>query len=422
MPRINGKKKQFSYDSGFRLTDGLYSSFLLYNPITKKNERFSINPSVHSKKEAQSERKKIELQLGIAQARAKKRFEFLQKFNDQSKLFDSYQTWRQKVAKNSWKEEVSRMTCYVFPYFIGQLNLNHPSLWFEHWQSFQDHLGTPIRKNTKGKELSVNTKDNIIRAANSFITFVEMSEGGSPIKRLPEFKYEEKGRRGAESVYSQSEIDKVVTEFQKSGHEKYAALFYILSMTGLRVSEGIGLLAQDIVVGQVPPQEKWIFTALKDKTELYGFILLKSQPFDSNHLVINGVAKRAPLKKRKRIAPEYNRLIPLIDEKLTRLLSGLKKQAGSTGLIFEDCTYREFYKIFTNVRTTVKLSKEKDIHSLRHTFATRLAKLCDGDPRIVEKVLGHSDPKMTVRYNHLANELDTLEIKDSDDIKPLKLG
>lgn len=422
MPRINGKKKQFSYDSGFRLTDGFYSSFLLYNPITKKNERFSINPAVHSKKEAQAERKKIELQLGIAQVRAKKRFEFLQKFNDQAKLFESYEKWRQKSAKNSWKEDVSRMRCYVFPYFIGQLNLSHPSLWFEHWQSFQDHLGTPIRKNTKGKELTVNSKDNIIRTANSFISFVEMSEGGSPIKRLPEFKFEDKGRRGVESVYSQTEIDKVILEFNKLGFEQYGFLFFILSLTGMRVSEGIGLLAQDIVIGQTPTQEKWIFNALKDKTELFGFILLKSQPFDANHLVINGEAKRAPLKKRKRIAPEFNRVIPLIDMELTKTLSKLKKQAGPTGLLFEGCSYRVFYKLFTNIRKTVKLSKEKDIHSLRHTFATRFAKLCDGDPRIVEKVLGHSDPKMTVRYNHLASELDSLDIQDSDEIKPLKLG
>ncbi len=420
MPRVRNKK-EFTYSNGFRLTDGLFSSFLLYNPNTKKNERFSINPPVHDLKDALSARKQAELRLGIAQAKAKKRFEFLQKFSDQEKLFESYAKHRQKVAKKSWKEDVSRMKCYVFPFFIGQLNLNHPSLWFEHWQEFQNSLGKPIRRNTKTKELSVNSKDNIIRAANSFIAFCELSEGGTPIKRLPEFKFEEKGRRGAESVYTDSEIAKVVKEFIEKGFEKYAHLFRILSNTGLRVSEGIGLMTVDVIIGSTPAQEKWIFNALKDKTDLFGYILLKSQPADPNNLIINGEVRRAPLKKRKRIAPENNRVIPLIDLETTKLLKQLKTQSNEIGLLFEGCTYREFYKLFTEIKAKLKLKKERDLHSLRHTFATRFTKLCDGDPRIAEKVLGHSDPKMTQRYNHLANELDSLSQTDSDEIKPIKI-
>lgn len=424
MPKVK-LQKEIIHRDGFRLVDGLYTSFVLYNPNSKKNQRITINPATPDLNAAIKFKNKIELNLGIVQARAKKRFEFLQKFNDQSALFDSYIKWRQKTAKNSWSEDVSRMRCYVFPYFIGILSLNHPALWYEHWQSFQDSLGEPIRNNTKTKTLSVNSKDNIIRAANSFITYVETTEGGSPIKRLPEFKFEEKGRRGAESVYKIDELKAVYEEFEKI-NPKYAALFLILANTGMRVSEAIGLLSTDININQIPQQEKWIFNSLKDKTDIFGFILLKSQPVDSNNLVIGGEVKRAPLKKRKRIAPEFNRVIPLIDLETTKKLALLQKEASLHDLLFEGCTYRIFYKLFTEIKTKLKLPKQRDIHSLRHTFATNFARLCDGDPRIIEKVLGHSDRKMTERYNHLAAELDSLannknNVIDLNKIKPMKI-
>ena len=45
-----------------------------------------------------------------------------------------------------------------------------------------------------------------------------------------------------------------------------------------------------------------------------------------------------------------------------------------------------------------------DIHALRHTTATRLAR--SGTPlAITQRILGHSDPKLTARvYTHLGAE------------------
>lgn len=416
-------RQKITYKDGFRLTDEHYSSFLIYNPVTKKNERIAIDPPTKDLDKVQSIRKNIQIKYGIAQIRAKKRFEFLQKFSDQEKLFESFKEHRQKVAKRSWKDEVSRMNCYVFPFFIGKMNLNHPSQWFEYWREFQQALNKPIRNNTKEKkQLSINSKDNIIRAANAFITFIELMENGSPLKRLPEFKYEEKGQRGVESVYTQDEIEIVYQEFLKAKQPKYAALWLILANTGMRVGEGIGIMFDDVIFNAVPTQEKWIFKALQDKTKMFGYILLKSQPLDSNHLIIDGKVKRIPLKKRKKISPEYNRVIPLIDLPTAKTLQELKKEVTQHNLLFEGCSYRVFYKLFTTIKNKLGLDKNKDIHSLRHTFATRFTKLCDGDPRLAEKVLGHSDPKMTQRYNHLANEMESSSLANNDEeLKELKI-
>jgi integrase len=417
-------RQKISYSGGFRLTDGYYTSFIIYNPTLKKNERITIIPKTQDLETALAFRKNIEIKYGITQIRAKKRFEFLQKYNDQQKLFESYIEHRKKVAKRSWKDEASRLTCYVFPYFIGNLNLNHASQWFEYWREFQYSLKSCIRNNTKTpKELTVNSKDNIIRAANSFISYVELVENGSPLKKLPEFKYEEKGQRGIESVYTSEEIDLVYREFIELNETKYADLWLILSKTGMRVGEGIGLMFEDVVFNSVPTQEKWIFKALQGKTEMYGYILLKSQPLDVNKLIIKGTVKRAPLKKRKKISPEYNRVIPLIDLNTAKTLQKLKNEVSSYNLLFEGCSYRVFYKLFVNIKKKLRLDKNRDIHSLRHTFATQFTKLCDGDPRLAEKVLGHSDPKMTIRYNHLANEMESSSLAENDaDVQPLKIS
>ncbi len=328
MARPKGKERTIEYKDGFRIVDGKYSSFLLYNPVSQKNQRFAIDPAVNSLDKAEKLKRAEELKLGIAQTRAKKRFEFLEKFHDQDKLFQAFILYRKKAASKSWTEEASRLRCYVFPYFIGQLSLNHPSQWYEYWQTFHDFLenAKPIRKNTKGKKLSANTRDLIVRAANAFIAFVDLKENGGPIKRLPEIKFEEKAPRGTEAVYLESEVSAVIEKFEKLDLSHYAELTYILSKTGMRVSEGLGLISTDVILGEVPLQEKWIFNALKDKTKFYGYILLKSQPFDSNHMVIDGVAKRAPLKKKKKIAPENNRVIPIMDKKLAEILKSRKAQ------------------------------------------------------------------------------------------------
>lgn len=417
-------KNKITYREGFRIVGDSYTSFLIYNPKTKKNERIAIDPTTTDFEKAKAFRRNLEIKYGILKIRAQKRFEFLQKFNNQEKLFEAFTEHRKKVAKRSWKDEISRLNCYVFPFFIGKLNLNHPSQWFEYWQEFQNSINFSIRNNTKNKnQLTTNSKDNVIRSANAFISYVELTEGGSPLKRLPEFKYEEKGQRGVEAVYSEDEILKVYNAFLKLKHDKYAALWLIIARTGMRVGEAIGLMFDDVVFNAVPTQEKWIFNALKDKTEMFGYILLKSQPFDSNHLIIKGEVKRAPLKKRKKIAPQYNRVIPLLDLETAKLLQKLKKEVTEYKLLFEGCSYRAFYKIFSLIRKDIKLDKNKDIHSLRHTFATKFTKLCDGDPRLAEKVLGHSDPKMTARYNHLANEMESSSLASNDDeLKPLKLG
>jgi hypothetical protein len=102
-------KKEISYSEGFRLADGLYKSFLIYNPKTKKNQRIEIKPPTADLKKAESVRRATELKYDVIKIRAEKRFKFLQEYNDQEKLFNAFVDYRKKAAKRSWSEEVSRV-------------------------------------------------------------------------------------------------------------------------------------------------------------------------------------------------------------------------------------------------------------------------------------------------------------------------
>ena len=55
--------------------------------------------------------------------------------------------------------------------------------------------------------------------------------------------------------------------------------------------------------------------------------------------------------------------------------------------------------------TALKLSKIQDFkfHDLRHTFASQLVR-SGVDLYVVQKLLGHTTPKMTQRYAHLCSD------------------
>jgi site-specific recombinase XerD len=62
----------------------------------------------------------------------------------------------------------------------------------------------------------------------------------------------------------------------------------------------------------------------------------------------------------------------------------------------------DVYKFWDEVRKTAKVADVR-IHDLRHTFASHL--VSSGESlELVGALLGHTDPRTTQRYSHLASE------------------
>lgn len=87
-----------------------------------------------------------------------------------------------------------------------------------------------------------------------------------------------------------------------------------------------------------------------------------------------------------------NRTVP-ISKELYESLPNDKK-----GRLFSD-----FYGAFRSAleRTGIELPAGQLIHVLRHTFASHFM-MNDGNILVLQRVLGHTDIKMTMRYAHFA--------------------
>jgi integrase len=59
---------------------------------------------------------------------------------------------------------------------------------------------------------------------------------------------------------------------------------------------------------------------------------------------------------------------------------------------------RNLERAFTNALRKAKIENLR-FHDLRHTFARRLA-MAEKDLYVIQKLLGHRDPRMVQRYSH----------------------
>lgn len=91
-----------------------------------------------------------------------------------------------------------------------------------------------------------------------------------------------------------------------------------------------------------------------------------------------------------------SRTVPISTELYDYLMS--RKPLSIGGRVFANC-----YDAFTNAlrKTKVELPKGQRSHVLRHSFASHFV-IDGGDIFTLQKILGHSDPRVTMRYAHLA--------------------
>ncbi|MBP2156226.1 integrase [Erwinia rhapontici] len=86
-----------------------------------------------------------------------------------------------------------------------------------------------------------------------------------------------------------------------------------------------------------------------------------------------------------------NRTVPIGDE----LYNDLKDKEGP---FFSEC-YRQFYRVIRLAEIT--LPEGQMSHVLRHSFASHFM-MAGGNIVVLQRILGHSDIRVTMRYAHFA--------------------
>tara|TARA_R110000744_G_scaffold30868_1_gene72894 strand:+ start:2460 stop:3473 length:1014 start_codon:yes stop_codon:yes gene_type:complete len=91
-----------------------------------------------------------------------------------------------------------------------------------------------------------------------------------------------------------------------------------------------------------------------------------------------------------------NRSVPITQELFDEIHEHAKLTRGNNIFTGSITSFRRALK-----RTTIELPKGQAAHVLRHTFASHFM-MNGGNILTLQKVLGHSDIKMTMRYSHLS--------------------
>jgi len=93
-----------------------------------------------------------------------------------------------------------------------------------------------------------------------------------------------------------------------------------------------------------------------------------------------------------------------INDILFNCLSGIVRNIKTDFVFYNPDTLKPYYDIKKSFATALKKSKIIDFrfHDLRHTFASSLV-MSGADLASIQKLLGHKDIKMTLRYSHLSS-------------------
>ncbi len=283
-------------------------------------EKHGWPDNVYSLEAAKKEKARILAKIDVELTDAKKRLNWINKYQKFDKLFEEFEVWAKRKAPNSWQSSISFIKNYVFHWYLDLNSNNNPEMWPRSYNKFTDWLRVqdPIKSST-GK-LSKNTVNNIIKSLNSFLSFLEREHYRGPFVRCETLLCGKDERRGLEAIYSEQEID-LVTKRLSQVNPKYATYFQLLCKTGMRASEALGLHVKSFRIGKTPTENTALFKRMSEAgIEIFGYVLLRDQPKLEYLYDKNGSVPRKPLKARSELDPRFNRYIPLINRDLAKAL------------------------------------------------------------------------------------------------------
>ncbi|MCB9093353.1 MAG: hypothetical protein H6620_12430 [Halobacteriovoraceae bacterium] len=160
-----------------------------------------------------------------------------------------------------------------------------------------------------------------------------------PVKRCSLYPKHELNVKNELSVISDQHKDLILSGLRNLEHntgkkiiahkqgELLAILFETLMATGMRKNEALGLSLDSIKIGKTREDYGFVFDAVKENgIKSWGYIYLLDQPKLKCIRDKKGEVPRKPLKLKKKISAKNSRLIPLMDEEVTKKLLGLMKE------------------------------------------------------------------------------------------------
>lgn len=356
------------------------------------------------KSEAQAEalRKQLEADYEAEKVEERQLSEWHEKYYSFRELFNQFEIYRKRVAKNSWKDKLSYFNNYVLHFFLEIKEAENLNLWANHREEFKNWLTTREKKRGTGN-LSTQTMNHIFTEYNCFIDLMYSKGKCKNNLKIDLYEKSELNERNADDLITLEEYEFIRSQLEGVWQDFYTILYW----TGMRINELYSMSLADVHRNQIPHEQlrQLLEAVFKEKPKCY--FLLKHQLKDRKKISFK------PLKSKKKINEKNTRYVPIYN---TDAFNALAKYVRKQREEFKNGTPADRCMLFLGEFNLDKLNgriqkayegsnlyQYKSAHLTRHAYATYLGGK-DLSGVIQKLVLGHNE-QTAARYNHLHETL-----------------
>lgn len=273
-----------------------------------------------------------------------------------SEVAEEFIEWSKNHHRDH-RHNVSRLNNHLLPY-LGEYKL----------QDITTATVEKLRSDLLSQELERQTVKRVVSLLSSVYEFARKSDQMlvNPTRNLSRLKAQEKEME----VFTRDETDQLLRQGANNSRDR--VLVGLALLAGLRASETLGLTWENI-------------------------------DLERNQLTVTQTAQDGRLQE---MTKSYKaRLVP-ITPSLKAILLEHRQATRTSGLLLSDDGQKPYYQVqrmFERIKQRAGVDTNATYHGLRHTFATRAVEKGVDLPTL-QKWMGHSDIKVTMRYIHASDD------------------
>lgn len=393
----------------------IYYSF---SYLDENSHRIRLKRSEHPHfiklEDAQAWAKPQEAYKASMKARIEQRLGWKKKDYQFDEFLEKYFKYQNKQSPNSWRNSRIYKKHYFLHFFLEIKRANNVNTWHILFNEFCDWMEEDALTTRTEQQISHSTANHVIRALNTFRTFLTNYNLMNPENNItcPAFPESKLNYKDFSDVIEEDEFTSVHLKL-KQINPAAADFFHALNKNGMHFNELFSLPMSSLFSGELegPIHEKMATYKLK----YYGYIILESRCSSQSRVrEKDGTLKRKPLKGRRSIHPKNNRTIHLADKTSWNILVRrykLQKEffnkpeyepGPNDYLLFDDLKYN--YAVRALRQAYEDLRREpKSFHCCRHSYATYLMERTR-NYFLARALLGHYSGAFD-RYNHMYEQI-----------------